>query len=373
MYYVDQSAAFEATVETGIAGLVGTIAVQIQDNQGVIVSGPTTAGIIESPANSGFYQANLVAPAAIGQYSIVWSDDGTYTEGHVEPDDLTVVTAGASNALPPLTPPVVGPGAQLGPCNAWTTSADVAVCCNADVGSDVALFDDVVDAASQVLWELSIRQFSGTCDHSVRPCQTRDPCGFQVLSRGHVVAGDFFWSGRDWGVACGCWPLSQVELAGYPVREILEVKIDGVVLAADEYRLDNWRYLVRKNGELWPACQRLDLDDDEEGTWAVRYTSGQNPPWIGQMAAQELACELYKSCQGGAIAADCILPSGVTRVVRQNITIERNAFTAWGRQLGIWRTGLPQVDLFLNTYNPAGIRRRPVMMTPGRRVYPVGQ
>lgn len=370
MYYVEQSASFEAIVEIGIAGLVGTLEIQIQDNQGSIVSGPTTAGIIEFPANSGFYQATLTAPGTIGQYSIAWSDDGSFSENQIYVDDLVVVAVGAADELPPISPVEPGPGAEMPPCNSWTTNEDIAACCNADVGSDFDLFENVAAAASQALFELSARQFTGTCQKTVRPCYTKTPCGFQVLSRGHIVEGPYAWGGLDWGVACGCRPLSQVQLSGYPVREIVEVKIDGDVLAADEYQLVDWMFLVRMNGAVWPSCQRLDLDDTEEGTWSVQYTYGQNPPWIGQMAARELACELYRSCRGDA---DCVLPNGITRIVRQNLTIERNAFSAWGRQLGIWRTGLPQVDLFLNTYNPAGIKRRPVFMTPGRRVFPQNQ
>lgn len=372
MYYVEQSGSFEAIVETGQTGLVGSIELEIQDNQGNVVSAASSAAIIESPAGSGFYQATRTAPAVVGQYSLIWSEDGSFDENHTIVDDLTVVEAGAGDALPPITPVGPGPGARLGPCNAWTSSEDVAACCNVSVGSDVDLFDEVASAASQVLYELSIRRFPGTCDRTVRPCNTETPCGFQTLSRGHIVEPwGWNWTGRSWGVIdCGCQPLSRVELSGYPVREIVEVKIDGDVLDSSEYRLDSWRYVTRMNGAVWPACQRLDLEDTEDGTWSIRYTYGQNPPWIGQMAARELACELYKSCQG---SAECVMPSGITRVVRQNITIERNAFAAWGRQGKIWRTGLPQVDLFLNTYNPAGIKRRPVIMTPGRRTYPVGQ
>lgn len=81
--------------------------------------------------------------------------------------------------------------------------------------------------------------------------------------------------------------------------------------------------------------------------------------------------KLYKACAGGDLGIECALPNGVTRLTRQNITIERNPFTSWGRVGGIWKTGLAQVDLFLNTYNPAGVRRRPVFVTPGRRYYPL--
>lgn len=364
MYYVESSGSFEAIVEIGITGLVGTLEVQIQDNIGNIVFGPTTAGIIESPAGSGFYQGTLTAPAPLGQYSIAWSDDGSFSENHTYVDDLTVVEAGSGDALPPITPIGPGPGARMGPCNAWTDVDDVAACCDVEAGSDPEVFDAVATAASQVLYELSGRRWLGTCDQTVRPCATRGACGFQVLSRGHVVEGDYSWNGSDWGIPCGCQPLSQVRLAGYPVREIVEVKIDGVVLDASEYDLHDWRWLVRKNGEAWPACQRLDMDDDEDGTWSVRYTYGQNPPWIGQMAARELACELYKACDTSG-EVECALPEGVTRVVRQGVVIERLAFTAWGRQEGAWRTGLPLVDTFLNAFNPAGIQRRPVLHTPG--------
>jgi hypothetical protein len=89
---------------------------------------------------------------------------------------------------------------------------------------------------------------------------------------------------------------------------------------------------------------------------------------MGVAAAAELACEIYKSCEDDV---ECVLPAGVSRIQRQGITIERNAFVAWGRQEGIWRTGLPLVDLFLNTYNSAGIRKRPTFVTPGRRVFPL--
>ena len=117
MYYVESSASFEAIVEIGISGLVGSLEVQIQDNIGNVVFGPTAANIIESPAGSGFYQGVLTAPAALGQYSIAWSDDGTFSANHVYADDLTVLEAGAGTGLPPLTPLVPGPGAQLGPLN----------------------------------------------------------------------------------------------------------------------------------------------------------------------------------------------------------------------------------------------------------------
>jgi hypothetical protein len=363
--YVEASAAFEAVLESGESGLVGTIEVKVIDNDGATTIGPTSANITED-GSSGIYIWNApAAPSTLGQYTIVWSTDGTFDEDTVTIEDLIVVAVGAETPAPIPAPSDGGPG--FGPCNAWTTSDEVQLCCATVSSSDIADYDAAVDQASQLLYELSGRLFSGVCSKTVRPCRVGCGCDWQVLSRGYVIFHGDSW-GCD-GAACGCSAVSEVELSGYPVREITEVKIDGVVIDESEYTLRGHRYLVRKNNGQWPGCQNLSLDDTEEGTWSVTYTYGQAPPLAGRAAATELACEIYKSCDS-ALALECTLPSGVTRITRQGLTIERNAFSAWGRQGAIWRTGLPLVDLFLNAYNPSGIRRRPVFMTPGRRHYP---
>lgn len=64
-----------------------------------------------------------------------------------------------------------------------------------------------------------------------------------------------------------------------------------------------------------------------------------------------------------------MLPKGVTRITRQGITIDKLAFTSWGYREGRWATGLPLVDAFLATVNPAGLQRRPVFWAPGKRQY----
>lgn len=353
--YVEQNAAFEAVLEAGVSGLVGTIEVMVIDNDGATVIAPTTTNITEQ-GTSGVYVWNApAAPAALGQYTILWSLDGTFSANTTSIDELVVVSASAGT-LPPL-PPAVDGGAPFAPCTAWTTEEDVAACCSVQVGSDLGLFTEVVAAASRALFELSGRRFSGTCQQTVFPrCVTNICLRQQVLSRGHVVWPDPF--SDCWGFSCACHR-DTVLLRGYPVREINEVLIDSSPLPVGSYELRDWRYLVRTDGQQWPS---------QEG-WSVTYMYGQNPPELGQMAARELACELYKACVGDA---ECVLPVGVSRIQRQGIVIERNAFAAWGRQGDdrIWRTGLPITDLFLNTYNPAGLRRRPVFITPGRRLYP---
>lgn len=276
---------------------------------------------------------------------------------------------------------------EFGPCVAWTDGDEVAAFCPSDVGSDTSLLDEFALAASELLFELSGRRFNGECSATVRPCRVGCSCwqGWGTPAWPWVggISWGFGWNGTygawDWawygpgGDSCGCKPLSQVELAGYPVTAITEVLIDGAVLdttygdGSPTYRLDMNRYLVRMNDpadpnleKKWPGCQNLALPTTEEGTWEVTYTYGQSPPTAGVLAAKQLACQLYNSSYGG----QCALPAGATKVTRQGITIDRTLFLQWGLKDGMWQTGLPLIDSFLQAYNPMGARRRPAVWSP---------
>lgn len=234
--------------------------------------------------------------------------------------------------------------------------------------TDASIFDDVATQASEILFQISGRLFPGKCGpKTVRPSCEPCWCGYQVLSRGYVLGP---W---DWGYplaelcdSClvACSP-SLVKLSGYPVREINEVLLDGAVLAPTEYRVFNNRYAMRLNDERWPLAQDLTLADTEDNTFSITYSYGADPPSIGLQAAAQLACELYKACS----QQTCALPTGVTRITRQGITVDRLAFTSWAFRDRQWRTGLPLVDAFLASVNPAGLIRRPVFYAPGKRQY----
>lgn len=100
MIYTQPSESFEATVDWGQTGLVGTLGVEILDNVGGTSVVRTTSGVIEIA--SGIYSASLTAPATAGQYSVVWDDTLVFT-----PDDL-VVLAGSTLQV------VSGDGMTLG-------------------------------------------------------------------------------------------------------------------------------------------------------------------------------------------------------------------------------------------------------------------
>ena len=248
-----------------------------------------------------------------------------------------------------------------GPCTPWITGDDVMDCCSVET-TDGTIFDLAAEKASDVLFELSGRLFAGECGpKKVRPYCHGCSCGHQILARGHIVAP--YGSYCDFCLV-SCSP-SLVKLPGVPVRAISEVKINGSVLAVGEYRLHQKRYAMRLNSTRWPIRQNLTIADTNDNTFSITYTYGEDPPEVGIEAATELACELYKAC---ANVGECQLPTGVARLVRQGITIERS-FLQRDRQTGAWRTGLRLVDAFLNAYNPRGIMRRPVFWSPSGPQY----
>jgi hypothetical protein len=391
MIVATASGPFTATVGTGIPSLVGTIAVQVEDVDGNIVVAASTANILEledaAHDPTGVYVAARTAPGTDGSYVVVWSTDGTFDPSTVASEDMTVIAGAVTPVLPPIPAPP-GPGPTAGPCQSWVTSAEVAECCNSQ-SSDVSIFDEPAVAASMLLFELSGRKYPGVCSQTVRPCST--PCagwgalaGFpsQAWGGGWGFNGSWGWWTGDGQAVCGCMPISQVELPGYPAVAIDQVKIDGTVLAAVDtdgdptYRLDEWAQLTRlwKPGtdgaraqpRFWPQCQNLALDDDQPGTFSVTYRYGVAPPFPGVLAAKQLACEIWKACNG----QQCALPAGTTEITRQGIRVER-LLTTWSLQLGryginpaSYTTGMPLVDAFLAAYVPTGKRRRAVIFSP---------
>lgn len=371
---------FDTTFYARTTGLVGTVAYKILDNDGNEFQAATTAGITEIA--DGLYAARPTAPGTEGEWSVVWSKDGTFGVLTLGVDTLTTYDPGTTPATPDLPP--IDTESAVGPCQAWVTAEDVAGCCGSEVGSDTDLLDEVAVIASQTLYAL-VPRFPGVCGpRRVRPCVT-GRCG---ATWGVPVV----WTGSRWGMAsggydtrpnwqgCGCAGVDAIPLAGY-VQEVTEVTIDGLVIDPSEYEVRRNRWLVRLNDadgnpQSWPACQDEGAAYTEDGTFSVLYTYGSPPPALGVKAAAELACAVWQTCAGSggqATAAECALPNGVTRVVRQGITFDLDAFRsfAYDTVRKRWATGMPLVDMFLNTYNPRGRRkRRTTAVSPDIPAYP---
>lgn len=238
------------------------------------------------------------------------------------------------------------------PCQPWIDPDDVADCCGILAGSDNAeALTAAADSASAILFQLTGNRYTGTCERTVRP-----------------VGPDFCWAPRlTWRDRHS---LSRVKLAGY-VTAIVEVLIGPDLVDPLGYRIDDHRYLTRMagadgNAQRWPVNPRLDLPIGEEGTFAITYEHGLQPPGAGVAAASSLACELYRACPApGDTPGECRLPAGAKRIVRQGVTVE--IVSALAAMLKTGATGLTAVDAFLAVY--ATTSRKSAIWSPDIRPF----
>ena len=283
-----------------------------------------------------------------GRYRAWWQV--TFGNGKIQDTPEFAVDVEAHSPLD-----VTGAGLAIGPCADWCSAADVDA---AYPGGDPADYADWVTVASQVLYELSARQFPGVCTHSLRPCSSACGCWVGAARFGGGGGGAAVGFGR-----CGCGYVSSILLPAYPVRSVTEVRVDGAVVSSAAYRVDDFALLVRTDGEGWPVGQDMSAAAGSVGTWSVAYTAGVAPPEAGRLAAIELAYHLSSARRD----ASCGLPDGVRKVVRQGVTVDRSAVTFVARALRAGgSSGLVVVDAFIAAYNPAGVRRPPRVWTPDR-------
>lgn len=238
------------------------------------------------------------------------------------------------------------PGA--GPCDDWCTIDDVLEGWTApDLATD-RLIGLVIGAVSDLLYQRSARQFPGICSDVVIPAP----------SAGCLVALPHDGEVSLWSRAGGTFLHSpkRVDLGSYPVRQVIEVLIDGVALAASAWRVADWRWLVRTDGGTWPANTAEDTDDPPR--LEVSLTFGVVPPDSGNLAAVVLVRELVKGLVGGK----CALDRRVETLNREGVTITIPGLVD---SLKEGKTGVAEVDLFLWAHNPNGLSRRGRLLLMG--------
>lgn len=279
---------------------------------------------------------------------------------------------------------------NAGTCAPWALPADICEPCNG-AGYDAALLLNCLQAASDILYDLSGRQFAGQCTDTVRPCARSlsmdhgRPITGGYSPGGGWYSGPYMGASSTWGFcSCnqtersGCNSIPEITLGAYPVNAVTQVKIDGAIVDPATYRVDDKRWLVRLPSpptaagqtQGWPCCQRMDLPSTEKGTFEVVLNFGTPPPILGKMACAELACQLslaFKPSQGG----NCQLPQRITQLSRGGETmviLDPQTFLKDGL------TGLTIADRFLRSVNPYGIPRRATVLSPdtGRRVRRTG-
>lgn len=142
-----------------------------------------------------------------------------------------------------------------------------------------------------------------------------------------------------------------INLRRRPVLDILSVRDyeSGEVLNESEYDLRNHAFINKKNG-FWNMSGN---------GYVINYLYGMNPPEAGKRAVKRLAEEIIKSISD---PDNCSLPERVTSVSRQGVN-----YTVLDPQefINDGKTGLYEVDLFINAANPAKALKRPRILVPG--------
>jgi hypothetical protein len=232
-------------------------------------------------------------------------------------------------------------------------------------------------AASDALYELSGRVFTGECGPvTVRPqarptnMDTRAWAGLSSSGWGYNGGLGSSYGAQLPGVVAhyGAVNPPEVDLGVHPVTEIVQVKIDGVVIPASEYELRAHRRLVRLRPADsvpptqrygWPTSQIPDLPDTEPGTFSVTFKFGQAPPQLGIVAATKLAEYLMLPMLGDSRH----YPQRVTSINRQGV---QSMIVDVMDVLKSKSTGIYEVDLFVLTYNPGKQRKQSRVFSPDR-------
>lgn len=210
---------------------------------------------------------------------------------------------------------------------------------------DEAIIETAIDYAVTVLRTLTLGRV-GVEPVTVMPCPETCALRRRTWIAPTLISGRVYNAACGCDRGCGCSSVSRVTLPA-PVTRVDEVRVDGVVLDPSAYHVENEVWLVRTDGERWPACQ-----GDQ---FTVTYLNAYPPGTIGAVAAGVLADEFVRSLTGGK----CRLPSGVTSVTRQGISME----IASG-MFPEGTTGIREVDTFIRIWNPNTLMTVPTVMSP---------
>lgn len=231
-------------------------------------------------------------------------------------------------------------------------------------------------AASEVLYELSGRVYTGNCGPvTVRPVSR--PSDIDQRSLGATLSPVGWLASSGFSSAYGSFVPGVLARYGrtdppeiqlpWPVTQIVQVKIDGIMIPAEEYELRDAKTLVRVRPTAsfqptarfgWPTSQRMDLPDTQPGTFSVTFMFGQQPPASGLAAARKLA-EYFALPQLGDSSK---YPQRVTSIQRQGVSaMVVDVVDVLRKGAGV---GIYEVDVFLKAVNPHGLDRQATVWSP---------
>ncbi len=246
-----------------------------------------------------------------------------------------------------------------------------------ETGQIEALCAEAASAASDILYERTAKIFPGACGPvTVRPVSR--PTDSDTRAWGATLSTVGWVASQGFASAYGSFNPGVLSHFGitdqptirlpYAVTEILQVKIDGLVIPATEYELRDFQELVRIRPTAatvptarygWPTSQIMDLPDTEKGTFSVTYMFGNPPPAAGKFAARRLGEYLVLPQLGDTSR----LPTRVRQVSRQGISA---MVTDVLDLLEKGMLGIYECDAFVKSYNPHGLARQAAVWSPDR-------
>lgn len=243
---------------------------------------------------------------------------------------------------------------EPGSCLPWDPNFD---CC-----PEWETYDEGLRLRAVSLAWSSIRALTagrvGNCPVVLRPCLSPDVC---TACFGPSWLSPFIDASGNWRNAacrregsCSCCTMCEIHMPG-SVAMVAQVRLDGYILDRQLFRVDNGNILVRQDGMCWPSCQNLGAPAGSIGTFEITYIPGIYPTEAGLWAAGVLACEFAKACTG----AKCRLPSGVTQLTRQGVSMELSGAMFPGNS-----TGIREVDAYVASVNPNGLKVPPMVYSP---------
>lgn len=257
-------------------------------------------------------------------YDVVTTESGVWTYRF---EGTSGILAGTTGTF--TVEPLPGVSASRlpadGPCGSWISWPDASSCCRHDLDAitDGGIRTQILESATFVVWALSGKKYPGLCTATRSFCAPCAPC--RCVSR------------------CRCGPDSRIDLGTlYPVASVTQVLVDGVpLIEGTDYRVDDWRYVVRLDSKAWPAI--VDLTDPEElqVTWAF----GRQPLPGLKHAAELLVCELAAPCIPNAT---CNFPQRITAMSAEGVTYTLVDPTAI---INAGKTGIFDIDLLIFAAN----------------------
>lgn len=296
---------------------------------------------------------------------------------------------------------VDAPATTWGPCTPYLDAASAAalgcVCVDFDINDEAneAVYEAALGWASRRVFMATNYFFSGVCTAKIRPCRPQPmipglwpggsgypiapglpgwlpteladqyPAALPVFAGFDLGGGPLFvncWACTCGLDACSCGFASVVALPWVPVRDVTEVKVDGVVLDPAVYRLrPNTNLLARVDGTRWPwLCQNQDEDDSHVGTWSVTFRHGIDLPPEALPLVGMYACELAKACKG----QPCGLAPGVRIVSRPGVAYDDVVYDPAWREKGL--VGFGPLDDWIVELRGGHTTITPRIYRPGR-------